>query len=283
MKEIVGEVNTFADENTELSQCSVRKVCSSQGNFVRTYSELIGRLAQLAYGNPEFVLLFRGQMREYPELGRTTLFPSMYRVSDYDDAQYAEILRNRYKQLKSFERKLFNNILANTDYREQAGRSELARWAILQHYEKCPTPLLDVTSSALVACSFSFFITNENLPGYAILYVLGFPQISGSITVSPHQELQVVRLSGVCPPEILRPYFQEGYLVGTYPSVLSLDTKNQYKREEMDCSRRLIAKFRISTRPEFWDLGLRGLTEEAVYPVETNTLSRQIDEMVIQE
>jgi hypothetical protein len=80
-------------------------------------------------------------------------------------------------------------------------------WAILQHYEVCDTPLLDVTNSLRVAASFA---TNNPAAEGPVLYVLGVPSLSGSITASSEQGLQIIRLSSICPPEARRPYFQEG-------------------------------------------------------------------------
>jgi hypothetical protein len=45
-------------------------------------------------------------------------------------------------------------------------------WSLLQHYEICDTPLLDLTHSLHVSCSFAFD-SNEGETG--IIYVLGMP------------------------------------------------------------------------------------------------------------
>jgi hypothetical protein len=52
---------------------------------------------------------------------------------------------------------------------------------MLQHYEVCPTPLLDVTHSLRVAASFA---TEDATDNHAVLYVIAVPQISGAITAT---------------------------------------------------------------------------------------------------
>jgi hypothetical protein len=276
MKAIPDKVHSFRSDSSSLAPLTVDEVRESGGHLVETYSGLIAKLAQLAFANPEMVLLMRGQSREYIEKGKSTLYPTMYRTGS--DEIYAAELRDRYELLRQREQALYE-VLRYTDYWERVGRSDLARWAILQHYEVCPTPLLDVTHSALVACSFAWLSQGMSPGGEFFLYVLGLPQISGSITVAPAQALQVIRLSNVCPPETLRPYFQEGYLIGTYPSVDTLDEKMRYFRAEMDGARRLVAKFRIPRVDEFWDNGFQRLPETALYPDNDGELCHQLAQL----
>ena len=275
MKSISGTIWSFVTGSDRLRQCSVDQIRATAGHKIRTYSELVSKLARLAFANPEFVLLMRGQSRDYKVGTKTTLLPTMYRTPTGGDSLYASELRQRYEQLRERELQLYE-ILRNTEYRDRVGRSELARWAILQHYEVCPTPLLDVTHSALVACSFAFLAAANVRRPVFFLFVLGVPQINGAVTVSANNALQVVRLSSVCPPETLRPYFQEGYLMGTYPSVDTIDEKMRYKRSEMDCSQRLVAKFKVTNSPRFWNLGFKELPETFVYPDERGKLCSQI-------
>jgi hypothetical protein len=56
-----------------------------------------------------------------------------------------------------------------------------------------------------------------------------------------------VRLINICPPQALRPYFQEGNLVGTDDITLDYDD-----RSDFDFKRRLIAKFKIPNTKVFW-------------------------------
>ena len=289
MKSIPGKILSFRGNSDSLLPLSVDQIRMCSGYSVDCYSKLVASLAKLACANPDLLLLMRGQSRDYQVNRKTTLLPSIYRDPPSNEGSYGQVLESRYDTLRKKEdelkRLLYGRFQRRTDYPQRIWRSELALWAILQHYEVCHTPLLDVTQSALVACSFCFLDDQGRIHsqgsnrGFFYLYVLGVPQISGSITVSPHQELQVVRLSGVCPPDTLRPYFQEGFLLGTYPSVDSHDVKSGYSRDEMDCALRLVAKFKIKKSDSFWDNGFSALDKCAVYPPESNDLCTQISNL----
>ena len=69
-------------------------------------------------------------------------------------------------------------------------RQRILRWSILQHYEICATPLLDVTHSLRIAASFASVSRSRR----AFIFVLGLPNLSGAITASAEAGLQVVHL-----------------------------------------------------------------------------------------
>jgi hypothetical protein len=275
MEPIRNDIQSFLGPGSAIGSRSLSEIRKSEGLPVSNYAELVKNLAELAFENPEFILLMRGQHTDYCSTAGSTLFPWMYRnaVGEGESTEiYASELRSRYEKLEEKERLLYD--IFNGHYRKRVGRSKLLRWAILQHYEVCPTPLLDVTHSARVAASFAF---QKAPPGqeYVYFYVLGLPQIHGSVTVVSEQAIQIVRLASVCPPTTLRPYFQEGYLLGTYPPVDTLDEKMRYARSEMDCAHRLIAKFRLK-KEGFWNEEFQPLRNTALYPEEDNDINRQI-------
>jgi hypothetical protein len=276
MQEIRQELQTFlsGSRKPQPREGTVKQVRKNRGVRVSTYRELVEKVAELAFANPEFVLLFRGQTRDFPERGLTTLFPSMFRFGS-DPKMYGFQLRERYEVLQRKEKALINRF--RRQYNKRFSRNSLLRWTILQHYEICPTPLLDVTQSLHVAASFAFVGAPED-DGESFLYVLALPQISGSVTVVSDQSLQILRLSSVCPPTTLRPYFQEGYLIGTFPVLDSINEKMEYRRSEVDCANRLIAKFRLR-RNGFWGSGFNPLTDEALYPDENHPFNRRIGEL----
>ncbi len=248
--------------------------CTRQdaGSTVANYRQLLERVAEIAFVNPEFVLLFRGQTEDHSENGQSTLYPTMFRLPAGENL-YAQELIGRYQRLRQREKALVDTF--KRKYGKRFARNQLLRWAILQHYEVCPTPLLDVTHSLLVGASFAFADKTAKTT-YTYLYVLGLPQISGSVTVTSDQAVQIVRLSSVCPPTTLRPYCQEGYLIGTFPVLDTIDEKIQYRRSEVDGANRLIAKFRLK-RKGFWkDSGFSSLPEEALYPNEENDFNHRI-------
>ena len=146
-------------------------------------------------------------------------------------------------------------------------RQRILRWAILQHYTICDTPLLDVSQSLRVAASFASYRNNRQ----AYLYALGVPHLSGAITASAEAGLQTVRLSSVCPPTAVRPHIQEGFLIGEYPDLADAEQKINYQESEIDFGLRLLAKFRFD--PEnFWHRdGFPKVGETALYPDRSDT------------
>lgn len=137
-------------------------------------------------------------------------------------------------------------------------RKKLIQWSLLQQYEVTDTPLLDVTQSLRVACSFAQLANTEKS---AFIYVFGLPYYSNRISVNSEHDLINIRLLSICPPQALRPYFQEGYLVGTD------DITNEYTNKgELDLNNRLIAKFEIPNNERFWGKDFNKIPESALYP-----------------
>lgn len=206
----------------------------------------------LQFRNPEYVLLYRGQAQDHQNLQkRTSLKPTLFRSSPQSKRPpAAERLMRRFSALADAEQCLIKaaqeeNSLLSAKTRIE--RQRILRWALLQHYEVCPTPLLDVTHSLRIATSFASVPTASE----AFLYVLGVPNLSGSITANAESGVQIVRLSSVCPPSAVRPHIQEGYLLGEYPDVQDILQKQQYAPYEVDFGRRLIGKFRFDPT-KFW-------------------------------
>ena len=131
-------------------------------------------------------------------------------------------------------------------------------WALLQHYEVTPTLMLDITQSLRVAASFATQGDGE----YGHLYAIGLPYPNGIISFYADLQIVNVRLLGICPPEAARPYFQDGYLIGTFP--------HRYRfgyNTKLDFGRRLIAKFKLPKR-SFWSDTYPPIPTEALYPVD---------------
>jgi len=139
-------------------------------------------------------------------------------------------------------------------------RKQYIQWSILQHYEICQTPLLDLTSSPRVACTFAI-TNNEDAFGY--VYMLGLPYVTNRISVNSEHDIVNIRLLSICPPAALRPYFQEGYLAGTTDITDEYESKN-----ELDFNNRLIAKFKIPTNNNFWGDDFKVLPYNSLYPEE---------------
>jgi hypothetical protein len=152
-------------------------------------------------------------------------------------------------------------------------RYRILRWTILQHYEVCPTPLLDVTQSLRNAASFA---SHDNSGGSAYVFVLGVPNLSGAVTSSSEAGLQIMRLSSACPPDAVRPHFQEGYLLGEYPEMDDYGQNTQYSFDEMDFGRRLLAKFRFNPQRFWTNPNFPLATRKALYAMQQTDVLRSI-------
>jgi len=150
------------------------------------------------------------------------------------------------------------------------------RWAILQHYEVCPTPLLDITHSLRIAASFA----SLDMPDKAYVFVLGVPNLSGAVTASAESGLQIIRLSSVCPPSAVRPHIQEGYLLGEYPEMADFQQKANYAHYEIDFGRRLVAKFCFTPRLFWKNDAFPRIKRPALYPSVNDDPIYQLTESV---
>ena len=237
----------------------------STPRYVESYDELVKDIAQILHRNRNLTLYYRGQTSDYKEDGKTTLLPSIYRKKM---GEKKISLKERFEIL--YEKSIKLKSLFRENSFPLAGTSMLYKypeiaWSLLQHYEACETPLLDLTHSLHVACSFAFD-KNKNKTG--IVYVIGMPWQSDAIGYNTYEELVNIRLLSVCPPQAQRPFFQEGYLAGPFPNY-QLD--NIDKVPQFDFGRRLIAKFEIPTnKPSFWGEGFSKIPEDKLYqPVDT--------------
>lgn len=236
-------------------------------NDVCSYADLLRKVATLAYYNRQFTLLFRGQSRDYmlDASGgagyHSHLYPSILRTVPKigeSDVDMKHVLERRFAILAEAEKRLKDSAAVG-----QVSLDQVLRWALLQHYEVCLTPLLDVTSSLQIAVSFAV----EKAPKDAILYVLAVPHLAGPISVSLDAGTQVFRLAQVCPPEALRPHFQEAALVGNYPP---LETEDFLRRPQgklrLNIAGRLLAKFRLIRGSSWTKWGFRSTAPTLLRP-----------------
>lgn len=260
--ETIGNSQFFSllENSDHAERTSNTKVRSGRGHFVRSYLELAYKIAELQYRNRDYVFLFRGQSHDYRNRqNNTSLRPTILR-SHGAKVSGDEIAR-RYEILVEAERRLIEQYeFTGID---RLKRQQLIRWAILQHYEVCATPLLDVSQSIRIAASFGSTSNSKE----AFFYVLGVPNISGAITASAEAGITVLRLASVCPPEAIRPHIQEGYLLSEYPELRTSEQKAQYQNYEIDFGLRLVAKFRFDPRT-FWNnnQGFPQVPHQALYP-----------------
>jgi hypothetical protein len=260
----VQDLWSFQDNGNEAVVVDCIQVRQSQGHEVSDYLELAGKIAELQFRNRDYVLLYRGQLRDHrSHNGQSTLQPTIFRMPP--GTHSLDRLPIRFDSLEAAECSLVDRFQRlGFIGLDELTRHRILRWSILQHYEVHPTPLLDVTQSLRIAASFAS-IGNETEE--AFLYVLGVPNISGAISASAEAGLQIVRLSSVCPPSAIRPHVQEGYLVGEYPEIGSYDQKQLYGLPEIDFGKRLVAKFRFNPQ-KFWSKSgqFQMIGPRALYP-----------------
>lgn len=224
---------------------------------IASFAKLVHEVANLSYLNKDHLLFFRGQALDHRnKAGSSTLYPSIYRGERVTREQLdlaVSILKTSSARLCAlFEAE---RLTGHGDVR----RRRYVQWSILQHYEVCATPLLDLTHSLLVACSFAFLSAEQEDP---IIFVLGLPYITNRISINSEHDVVNVRLLSICPPEALRPYFQEGYVAGTDDVLDNFDSKT-----ELDFNSRLLAKFRLTgKRGSFWPSGVRPYKREVLFP-----------------
>ena len=255
---------SYFDETSDAKSATNSAIRAGSGHPVSSYFRLAKKVAELQFRNRDYVLLFRGQAADHrTSKGNSTLKPTIFRLDGLKIPRKAA-LTLRFHTLRSAEAQLASRYAAEGFLgTERLKRQRILRWSILQHYEVCRTPLLDVTQSLRVAASFAS-LGNESEDAY--LFVFGVPNLSGAITASAEAGLQIVRLSSACPPEAVRPHLQEGYLLGEYPEIADYDQKAHYEYYETDFGRRLVAKFKFNPTTFWKSENYPQATGDALYP-----------------
>jgi len=232
------------------------KVPASKALPIPTFRELVEAEAKFAYHNKDHLLFFRGQRQDHlNKAGNSTFYPTIYR-GDY--LPHRELI-NKFDILEGAAKALVDLFeKRGIDGHKDLKRRKLIQWSILQHYEVCDTPLLDFTHSLRVACSFAQL---NNTTDKAYVFMFGFPYVTNRISLNSEHDLVNIRLLSICPPEALRPHFQEGYLAGTDEITDKYDRKT-----ELDFNNRLIAKFEIPNNGTFWGRGFHQIPESSLYP-----------------
>lgn len=257
---------SYFDEQSPSRQATNTAIRGGAGHEVNSYFDLAKKVAELQFLNRDHVLLFRGQGRDF----RTTKNNSMLKASIFrlngKNVPSKGVLQKRFKILRGAETELVTRYTSEKlkGY-DRVKRHRTIRWAILQHYEVCETPLLDVTHSLRIAASFA---SSNNGTKEAYVFAFGVPNLSGAVTASSEAGLQVIRLSSACPPDAVRPHIQEGYLLGEYPEITDFEENAQYRYYEMDFGRRLIAKFRFNPETFWKSENYPKASDAALYPGE---------------
>lgn len=235
---------------------------------IETFAELVERAAFLQVMNKRHVLYFRGTAQDYakdtehPGLD----LPSMLRAPR-GGRLTIELLRQRWNDLET-QAGTWARLLRDHHPRHRTlAHYPETSWAVQQHYKDLlPTPdetpddrraqslYLDVTHSVRIAAAFALAGRTHDSE-LAYVTVVALPQTTGSITFDADEQLQLMRLSAVCPPKALRPQLQEGYLVGRFPRIplneIDIDDVNALE-EFHSLRRRTIAIIPLRVNEGFW-------------------------------
>ena len=222
----------------------------------RSYEQLVEYISFLTSMNKRLVLYYRGQTSGHDPL------PAIFRPFWLSPSgQKFQLTNNRY----IYWNELIQVGKGVTEICRAVGvprprTIELireAQWAIVQHYNLWPTPLLDVTQNLRVAATFALW--NNRHEGF--LFVFGLPNTTASVSYDVDQHVALARLESVCPPSARRPHIQNGFLVGRYPlyDIRPENDKNA-SPEINNMSRRLVAGIKLVNEPSsssqygsFWD------------------------------
>lgn len=211
-----------------------------------SYAELVDIVSFLAVMNKRHALYFRGQGKDWkphPAAFRplwTSLTGTQHSIPNDTKA-----LRQIWAHLNGEISEIIMEVCQGLPMPRRATLEMFreAVWAVAQHYELWPTPLVDVTPSLRVAASFALWGGRES--GY--LYVFALIPSTNSVTFDADQHIVLARLQAVCPPVAKRPHYQDGFLAGRFPFV-GLDS-NQVDRNPKNVSnlaRRLVARIRLT-------------------------------------
>lgn len=242
---------------------------------VASFTRLVDVTAFLSVMNKNHILLYRGQTKQRP------LLPSLFRPKwTPPDGTITGHIRDG-------DRRGYWNTLEEVESRTLAVLEDEglprwrhlkfrrpARWAVIQHYELWPTPLLDFTTSIRVAASFAFGLDQKASAGF--LYVIGVKRVrSDLMTLDPKENgdgdkaeresgTLAIRLNAVCPPSAVRPHLQDGVLIGHYPS----DQPLSYDAGVHDAASLLVAKLHLTNDGGFWTRDFPILRRTSLLPKE---------------
>jgi hypothetical protein len=227
------------------------------GFEVSSFEELVKLVAGVGYHNRRFNLLFRGQEKDHlDQKDGSKLYSNIYRPKHGQARLLRPVLAERFAELFEAVRRLRLPAFA-TDVGRGLSRHWEYQAALLQHYGLRKTPFLDVTHSLRVAASFAL-PRRSGAEGY--LFVLGMPHPHGSISHFIDDDIVLVKLQNVCPPEALRPHYQEGYLVGR------LSARDRFKEKGDNAAYRLLAKYKLLNDGSFWTKNFQPIPRAALLP-----------------
>jgi hypothetical protein len=232
----------------------------------RSYAELIETVSFFSVMNKRHSLFFRGQARHLPL--RPTIFRSNWRSLSgvvHDIPNSPAGLQRVYDHLHSEIAPIVLLVCSAFPMPRRATLSMFreAIWAVAQHYELWPTPLIDITPNLRAAASFALW--NGRTDGE--LYVVALPPSTNSITFEADQHVVLARLQAVCPPAAKRPHYQDGFLVGRFPFIGPNPNEIDSRPDQAsDLSRRLVARIRLKDEGSFWNVDFPRMSPLSLLP-----------------
>jgi len=212
-------------------------VASSQPHIVRSHSELLTRIAYLRQSNPNLELFFRGQRKDYQCLDldfsdfrnpdetrqKSCLYPTLLReIVDFETGELRDGAQVNLdgpghlpldKFVKEIQQELCNRLPSVVSFDEGfsiwSQSDHVQSLAVLQHYEVIPTQVFDVTSDVVTALSFGYDQAKKS----CFLYIFGVPYRGEPISIFSNENLIVIDLRKLLPPEALRPHIQNGFML----------------------------------------------------------------------
>lgn len=251
-------------KSDSLKQTWLSTIRATDPMKVNTYAELTDMVAKLAFFNRGYVLFFRGQSEEHC-LGSDypTIYPTYFRKLIRNEADIAQLKNTLFVEQEI--------LMLKNNNREPKFHGAFSiqkflhlRWALLQHYNICESPLIDITQSLHVATSFALMDKPRTNEAKGIIYVLALPWPSKNYHNNTEEEIYLVRLAGIAPPQAKRPYRQEAYAAMS----VDVNTKQTSNLERYDLANRLVCKFEINNSPKFWGNVTKPLPESFLAPKE---------------
>lgn len=256
------KIENFEYETFWSSQdATVNKIRAGNGFEVCSFRELINEVAKVTLWNKRFEMFYRGQSKDYKNnqtnfdknrQPKTIIYPSICRPAKRSDGNLKHSLP------KSTLHKRYNDLFATINAFKSRIGNQLDEYyfALFQHYDILPTPLIDITQSLRVAATFA--LKENKTSGY--VYVFGLPYPNQSISYFLDLRIVLIKLQNVVPEHALRPRYQEGFLVGKFPFEMN-------KTNNDDLANRLVAKFKINNSDgKFWDDHFREMPEDVLFP-----------------
>jgi len=260
-KEDKGWDFSFEDELVwEKFDATVNRVRASEGFKVSSFRELIDEVASVTISNRNFEMFYRGQEFDYKNNSaiyyqdrkpKSTIFPAICRPEKNADGS------PKYSIKKSQIIKRYDDLdkMVGIVQGNKRGYFKEYYYALFQHYDILPTPLIDITQSLRVAATFAL---RNSKKGY--LFVFGLPYPNQSISYYSDMSIVLIKLQNVLQTNSLRPRYQEGFLVGKYP-IMPTKTSGD------DLANRMVAKFYLdNTDGKFWDKYFLPMPDEVLYP-----------------